>query len=369
MKTNYHFIEENEVYSPQLVYYPDLIQKNIELMIKIADDVDRLWPHIKTYKIPQIVKMLMDNGIKKVKCATIAEAEMALETGIDTIFLAYPLVGPNIDRFISLCKHYNEKTIYACGDNIKQIELLNKKASNNNIEIKVLMDVDAGQHRTGVPMNDVESAFKEWNELSNIKICGLHVYDGHRHESDEKTRYEETEKLDNVIKQIKANLINDGYECDVMIMGGTPSFPCHQHFTNFFLSPGTCIIQDNGYQSNYLDLPFTPAATILTRVISRPTNNTFTIDLGTKAISCDPAIRCVIDSMEYAKIIIHNEEHMVLEVDDEHIKDIPKIGDVLYAIPTHVCPTSVLYPSVKVVKDGHMIDEWKIVARDRFINY
>ena len=369
MKTKYNFEEENKVFSPQLIYYPELIQNNIELMIKIAGDANRLWPHIKTYKIAEIIKMLIDNGINKVKCATIAETELALETGIKTVFLAYPLVGPNIDRFISLCKHYNQSIVYACGDNTRQVELLSNKAKQNNIKVNLLLDVDTGLHRTGVPIIEVENIYKNWNQLDGIKMCGLHCYDGHRHESQTEIRYSETEKLDKTISEIKTSLENQGYSLPIMIMGGTPSFPCHQTYTDYFLSPGTCIIQDSGYQSNYLDLPFTPAATILTRIISRPTKNTFTIDLGTKAISCDPPIRCVIASMEYAKIVMHNEEHMVLEVDDEHIDEIPEIGEVLYAIPTHVCPTSILYPSVKVIKNNHLIDEWQIKARDRYINF
>lgn len=368
MKINYHFEEENDVFSPQLVYYPELIQSNIELMIKIAQTPDRLWPHVKTYKIAEVVKMLIENGINKVKCATIAEAQMSLDAGINTIFIAYPLVGPNINRFINLCKQYKDATIYACGDDTKQITLLSDKAIENNIKVKLLMDVDTGLHRTGVSLEKVIDTYKEWYKYDGIIMSGLHCYDGQRHESDKKIRYDETEKLDNIIKDIKASLEKDNYKCEILIMGGTPSFPCHQHFTDYYLSPGTCIIQDSGYESNYLDLPFVPAATILTRVISRTTPNTFTIDLGTKAIASDPEIRCVIADMEYARIIMHNEEHMVLEVDDTHIKDIPQIGEVLYAIPTHVCPTSILYPSVKVVKNNHLVDEWIIKARDRYIN-
>jgi len=369
MKTNYNFVEEDSVYSPQLVYYPELIQNNIDLMIKIAKDPKRLWPHIKTYKIAEVIKMLLASGIDKVKCATIAEVELALVTGVKTVFMAYPLVGPNIERFIKLCKHYSQSVIYACGDDTKQIEQLAFKAKENGIVINLLMDVDTGLHRTGVAIDLVEDFYETWSKFENIKMCGLHCYDGHRHEADEKLRYDFTKTSDLEVTKIKESLQNKGYDCSIMIMGGTPSFPCHEHFTDYYLSPGTCIIQDSGYQANYHDLPFVPAAAILTRVISRPTENTFTIDLGTKAIASDPPIRCKIAGMEYLKTIMHNEEHMVFEVDEQHLKDIPEIGTILYAIPTHVCPTSVLYPSVKVVKQNHLVDEWKIAARDRQINF
>ena len=106
----------------------------------------------------------------------------------------------------------------------------------------------------------------------------------------------------------------------------------------------------------------------MTRVISRPTEDTLTLDLGCKAVATDPPIpRAKIVGMEYAKTILQNEEHLVLQVPREHIKDIPPIGTVLYAIPVHICPTSALYPSAAVVEDGHLSGWWEITARNRKI--
>ena len=43
----------------------------------------------------------------------------------------------------------------------------------------------------------------------------------------------------------------------------------------------------------------------------------------------------------------------------------PSIGTELFAIPTHVCPTSALYPAVPVVENGKVTGWWKVAARDR----
>lgn len=149
-------------------------------------------------------------------------------------------------------------------------------------------------------------------------------------------------------------------------MGGTPSFPVHAEMTGEFLSPGTCVIQDAGYRKAYPDLQFTPAAALLTRVVSRPSRDTFTLDLGCKAVATDPQPeRAEIVGMEYARTVIQNEEHWVVRVPEEHIADIPPIGTELFAIPTHVCPTSALYPAVPVVENGEVTGWWKVAARDR----
>lgn len=85
------------------------------------------------------------------------------------------------------------------------------------------------------------------------------------------------------------------------------------------MSPGTCVIQDAGYRNAYPDLQFTPAAALLTRVVSRPSRDTFTLDLGCKAVATDPQPeRAEIVGMEYARTVIQNEEHWVVRAGRAH---------------------------------------------------
>ena len=213
-------------------------------------------------------------------------------------------------------------------------------------------------------LDKVEAMYREWNTLPGIVMRGMHCYDGHRHESSVQEREVATAPVDKQIEEIKARLKADGICCEILIMGGTPSFPVHAEMTGEFLSPGTCVIQDAGYRNAYPDLKFTPAAALLTRVVSRPSRDTFTLDLGCKAVATDPQPeRAEIVGMEYARTVIQNEEHWVVRVPD--IADIPPIGTELFAIPTHVCPTSALYPAVPVVENGKVTGWWKVAARDR----
>ena len=215
-------------------------------------------------------------------------------------------------------------------------------------------------------LDKVEAMYREWNTLPGIVMRGMHCYDGHRHESSVQEREVATAPVDKQIEEIKARLKADGICCEILIMGGTPSFPVHAEMTGEFLSPGTCVIQDAGYRKAYPDLQFTPAAALLTRVVSRPSRDTFTLDLGCKAVATDPQPeRAEIVGMEYARTVIQNEEHWVVRVPEEHIADIPPIGTELFAIPTHVCPTSALYPAVPVVENGEVTGWWKVAARDR----
>lgn len=364
----YTFEGQESVISPQLVYYRDIIADNIKKMIGLAGGTERLWPHVKTHKMIEVVKMMMAQGITKFKCATIAEAEMCADAGADKVTLAYPLVGPNIERFANLAEAYPNTEFFAISDCTEQVGLIGAMAVEKGRPVNLLVDVDTGQHRTGVPMDKAAEYYRTWAAIPGIVMRGMHCYDGHRHETDYGIRSREVTAVDLEIAKIKETILAAGLDCGILIMGGTPSFPCHRELTEEYLSPGTCIIQDAGYRAAYPDLGFVPGAAILTRVVSLQGNNTFTLDMGTKAVAADPAPeRAVLVGMEYARTVLQNEEHWVVEVPKEHAGDIPQVGDILFAIPTHVCPTSALYPEVPVISGGKLTDWWQVTARNRKI--
>ena len=106
----------------------------------------------------------------------------------------------------------------------------------------------------------------------------------------------------------------------------------------------------------------------MTRVISRPAEGYFTLDLGYKGIAADPpGQRGVIVGYEDAEQIMQNEEHWVWKLND--LSRVPTIGDVVYVIPVHICPTTALYPEVLIAQDGKIIDHWQVTARNRRINF
>src|SRR6185436_20004725 len=91
-----------DVPSPSLLVYPDRVSENLRRMIVLAGGVNRLRPHIKTHKMPEIIRLQLALGINRFKCATIAEAEMTAACGADDVLLAYQPVGPNGIRVLQL---------------------------------------------------------------------------------------------------------------------------------------------------------------------------------------------------------------------------------------------------------------------------
>ncbi|MDR1469474.1 MAG: D-TA family PLP-dependent enzyme [Spirochaetaceae bacterium] len=365
---DYHFEGEREIPSPALVYHEDVIDKNIEKTLAIAGGPERMWPHVKTHKNAAVIRMLEARGIKRFKCATIAEAEMCAMCGAEHILVAYPLVGPAIDRFVALNLRYTGSTFWAAGDDLEQLALLGAAAGRAGLTIPLLVDVNCGMNRTGVPLE--EAVLKEFclaaARISGLKLEGFHCYDGNLGLKDPCEREAAVGAVTETLFSVRAAVEAAGQKLPVLVMGGTPTFPFHARNRAVFLSPGTLFIQDHGYDAKYKDLAFTPGAALLTRVISRPGKDLFTLDLGYKAISADQGgERGIIAGLPDAVPESHSEEHWVFRM---RAGECPAVGSILYVIPTHICSTTVLYPGVYVVRNGHLVNYWKTSARDRKIS-
>ena len=161
----------DQVPSPALLVYPDRVEENIRKMIEIAGGVDRLRPHMKTNKLPEVVRMQIDEGITRFKCATIAEAEVAATCAAPDVLLAYQPVGPNVQRFVQLVKKFPGTRFSALVDDEGAILALSRAASAAGVTLELFLDLDCGMHRTGVAPGP--KAVELYRRLSNSP--GLHA--------------------------------------------------------------------------------------------------------------------------------------------------------------------------------------------------
>jgi D-serine deaminase-like pyridoxal phosphate-dependent protein len=367
-KKTYALENTEDLVSPALIYYQDIILDNTKRIIKMAGGAEHLWPHVKTHKAAQLIRMQMGLGIKRFKCATIAEAEMAAREGAACIAMAYPLVGPNIVRYLRLAAAYPKTVFYASGDDYGALSLLSQGAEKMKTRMPVLVDADLGMHRTGVPLDALEGFYEKCSSLPGIILSGLHCYDGHLHQEDPVERGNAVGAADGEIRKVIASLKAKGFPCGILIMGGSPSFPCRTGDEAYFLSPGTIFIGDWNYYKNLPDLAFTPGAALFTRVVSHPAPGAFTLDLGYKGIASDqPGQRGIIAGMEDAEPAGHSEEHWVFKRPQG--KDIPPLGEACYVLPAHICPTTALYPVIQAASGGKITETWEVTARNRKLEF
>jgi D-serine deaminase-like pyridoxal phosphate-dependent protein len=369
MEEKYLVRNSSSIPSPALLFYEKEIAANIRKALDIAGDPTRLRPHVKTHKTREIVAMKMSLGISKFKCATIAEAEMVAQTGAKDVMLAYPVIGPNIERFVTLIQNYPSTTFEAIVDNEAMAEKLSDAALARSSRVEVLIDIDPGLHRTGVTIGEAATnLYKKIFSLKGLLPGGIHCYDGHNHQPDPAERNRAGTACYNEVMAFRARLIEVKLPVPRVVMGGTPTFPVYARFPEVELSPGTCFLQDWSYLSNFPDLAFSPAALLLARVISINSKfSTFTLDLGYKAISADPqGVRGVILNIDDSEALFQNEEHWVFRKTKGAL---PSVGDEAYVLPTHICPTTALHVGAHVVGgDGFSRAIWEITARNRKIS-
>ena len=358
----YSITNESSVFTPAILVYPERIETNIRKMIIMAGDASRLRPHIKTHKVPEIIRLQVGLGIRKFKCATLSEVEMAAAHGGRDILLAYPLVGPSIQHFFRIIAQFPDTTFAVTVDSLPAASQLNQTALQNGKTVRVFVDLDNGMHRTGIAPEQADSLVSFIQNNEGLRFAGLHIYDGHIHEVNFDERKTHTDHDFGSVDKLVQKLKERGVTIAEMACGGTPTFPVHALHKERTLCPGTPILWDAGYAQAIPDLDFLPAAVIAGRVISKPQGN-ICFDLGYKAFASEMAHpRLKFLDFEPGNVINHSEEHLVVTPGDA--RDF-EIGELVYALPKHVCPTMALHEKVYVVNHHKVTGTWDVAARKR----
>jgi D-serine deaminase-like pyridoxal phosphate-dependent protein len=357
----YQLANEAEVPSPALLVFEERIEANLRLMLEIAGGPARLRPHVKTHKLAPLIERQLALGITKFKCATVAEAEMCADAGAPDVLLAFPLVGPNDARLCALARRFPKTRFSTLVDDASAIRALGAAATTAGVTLAVWLDVDCGQHRTGVPAGSVAGElYRQIAATPGLRAAGLHAYDGHITEADEVKRRAQCDVAFAPVVELRRQLERDGLPVPALVAGGSPTFRFHAEHSGRECSPGTTVLCDK-----FADLPFLPAAVLLTRVVSKPGPNRLCLDLGHKAVAAEnPHPRVRLLELPDAEAVTHSEEHLVIET--------PRaaefaVGDALHGIPRHVCPTVALYSEATVVRARAAVERWPITARARRI--
>lgn len=367
MKEDWFKLENtDEIITPSLVVFPKRILHNIKLMIEIAGGTESLRPHIKTHKMSEIIKMQIDNGINKFKCATITEAELLAKSGAKDILLAIQPTGKNISRFISLIKIYPESIFSTIVDNEYSLNEINNRAIEEKISVSIWLDINNGMNRTGVePNNEACGIFQKIASASNLNAKGLHVYDGHIRESDYSKRKQVCDNAFSHVLDLKKNIEKKGILIDKIVAGGTPTFPIHAKRENVEVSPGTSLLWDDRYGTAFEDLKFIHSAVLIGSIISKPSKDLICINLGHKSVASEMDFpRLSFLNLKNTEQIGHSEEHLVVKCNES---DKYPVGMICYSIPSHICPTVPKFSKVLTVDEGEVIGEWKVSARDNMI--
>jgi D-serine deaminase-like pyridoxal phosphate-dependent protein len=358
-----------DVMTPALVVYPEFIASNIERTVSLlGGDADRWRVHIKTAKLGYTLRMMIERGVRNFKCATTLELLVACQCGAADVLLAYPSIGANARRAREIAEQFPQVRVSVLVENAEQLQQW------HGSKLGIFIDINPGMNRTGIDEGHGAEVFDLAKAIvaSGPEFRGVHYYDGHRRETDERVRtiaaHHGYTRLIEIVSEIECI----GIRVPEVITAGTPTLPSSLSFEGFrnrgFLhrvSPGTIVYCD---ASSLAQLPaeygYRPAVLVLARVVSHPRVGIVTCDGGHKSVSADSGVpTCVVMGHSGLTPLSPSEEHLPLQVLEGTVG--PAVGEALYLLPRHVCTTVNNFNDALVVRNGEIAAVENVTARGR----
>jgi D-serine deaminase-like pyridoxal phosphate-dependent protein len=364
---DYRVIGIDAVMTPALLIYPEIVDANIKATLQLlGNDPNRWRPHVKTSKLVFAMKKLVEHGVVNFKCATTLELQTAAEAGATDILLAYPVVGANARRVCELAAAMPDKRISALVESPEQVQAW------VGSKVSLFVDVNAGMNRTGIEQERIDAIVRLARVIvdAGLEFRGLHSYDGHAGHLDTAAVHH---NYDHLLKVVDT-LAQVGITVEEVLTSGTPAMPPALAYEAFAkasfvhrISPGTIVYNDC---SSLRQLPdeygYRPAAVVVSAVVSHPTANRVTCDAGHKTVSADSGVpTCAV--LGHPELQPHkpSEEHLPIDVPAG--TPLPAIGEYLYLVPKHVCPTVNNFDHALIVENGRITGIETVTARGREI--
>lgn len=357
----------DELDTPALCIDFDAMQRNIRRVSETCRQHAVAWrPHAKGHKSPIIAHLQQQAGAIGVTCAKLGEAEVMCEAGITEILIANQLVGPTkLRRLTELCQHSRP---IVCVDHMDQIVELDRAARAAGTRIRVLVEVDIGLNRAGIVPDRALELAAEIDRARGLELAGIMGYEGHLLALDDPAEKERLirEAIDQLVA-VKDALLKSGLPCPIVSCGGTGSFATTVSCPGITeVQAGGLIFMDAFYRHACQVHNFEYALTVVTTVVSRPSQDRAIIDAGRKCLNGDLHTPLVLDAdgQEQANVAVDrlSAEHGWLLLRPG--VDL-QIGDRLTLIPGYGDLTCVLHDEFYVVHNGLVEDVWPLAARGK----
>jgi len=354
--------------TPALIVDETIMHQNIAEMASSAKSMGvNLRPHIKTHKTPEIARLQIAAGAVGIMCAKLGEAEVFAEAGIDDIAIGYQIVGEVKTR--RLIKLMDMASVIVSLDSLEAAQALSGAMKRADRVISVYVEVDSGHHRTGVPIGKQTVGFAlAIARLPGLRLAGIMTHEGHANAQPPETIREVAVATGEAMVETAELIRRAGVQLETVSVGSTPCAmytPTVAGVTE--MRPGTYVFRDTSAFAYGTYGPDRCAARHLSTVASRPAADRAVLDAGAKTLSLDkssghPGQGYIVGHPDVIIDRLSEEHGMVLLPDGEAGF---AVGDRVEIIPNHVCPSVNLHDRMRVVRDGVVVDEWRIAARGR----
>ncbi|MEL7622050.1 MAG: alanine racemase [Clostridiales bacterium] len=336
-------MKKQELATPAVLVDLDVLENNLKKYQELCNKHGKeLWPMTKTHKSTEIAKMQKTFGATGFLGGTLDECEAFCDAGMETIMYAYPAASqPNLSRVIALAQKCHFIIRLDCMENARAIS---EAAAKAGVTVNYTIIVDSGLHRFGVAPEKVLDFANALRKLPALCFKGIsshpgHVYGAQNH--DELAKYVADER--SAMAAAAADLKEAGYTLEIVSSGSTPTFAGSIADENIkIFHPGNYVFHDAIQLSIEAADESECALTVYATIISKPREDMFIIDAGSKCFGLDQGAHGNSSISGFGRVKGHpqlslaglSEEVGKLKIQGETQL---KVGDKIEIIPNHSC--------------------------------
>lgn len=385
----------DDLSTPALLVDAGRLQRNLSRMQANADANDVvLRPHTKTHKSVAIARRQVQEGAQGITVAKVGEAETFVEAGFDDVRIAYAVIGTEKhERITALMETVD---VSFCVDTVDGAEAASAFYAARDLTANVLMEVDVGHGRCGVPWDSDEGVdlARRVTELPGLHLAGLLTHAGqayHGPESDDESPAEalrrvsaaERDRMLDLAVRLRAAGIPGAEPGKLEIsIGSTPTMRYFENrteggFAITEIRPGNYVFYDAiqvGLGAAELG---DCALTVLTTVISKRRDPS-----GTERLYCDAGKKVVTTDTGYdtdgygtllynaAAMRPHPHAHLHRLSEEHAWVRVPGgatfgVGDRLRFVPNHACVTVNTQDTLHLVEEDEVLETLPVDARGK----
>ncbi len=339
--------------TPALLVDVDALGRNLKLLADFfAGKRCRLRPHFKSHKCVSLARRQLAAGnAVGMTAAKLSEAEVLVAGGIEDVLIANQVVGD--DKARRVARLVREAEVRVVVDSPENVDQLSRAARAEKVTIGVLVEVDIGMNRCGVPPGQpTVKLARKVHQADGLRLDGLQGFEGHVVlMRDKSERDRQTAEAIHALVRTKQTVEAAGLPCPIVSGGGTGTYDITGNIAGMDeLQAGSYALMDSHYRT--VRPEFECALNVLATVISaRP--NKVVLDVGLKGMGNDFGLPAIKGAPE-AKVLYVAEEHLPVENLDG------KVGDRTRLIPTHWCTTCNLYRRLWLERNGIVEAVWPI---------
>lgn len=366
-----------DIQTPALVLDKSRVSANISRMTAHIKALGvNLRPHVKTSKSIDVARMAMAGNFGGITISTLKEAEYFAGHGVTDMTLAACLAPSKLDRVAALRASGTDLKILI--DHPDMATAISQHFGDHH----VLIEIDCGEHRTGVEWNSPQfmQIASILDKASNVSLGGVLTHAGQSYNcktAEEMIALAEAER--SAVVSAADQLRRSAIDCPIVSVGSTPTATFAQDLTGVTEArPGVYMFGDLFQAGIGCCLVNEIAITVLCTVIAHQKhNNKIIVDAGGLALSKDRSTQALEADCGYGLVCdveqgnpisdwtvegVHQEHGEISSTKPVDFAAYP-IGSQLRILPNHACMTAAAYDSYHVFPSGAASGKFDIWTR------